>query len=350
MKKKLDPLNKVCTIHDHHVTDLNFSVNYTNSSTFNWHGTVHQTSVYSLHLMNCDSNRSVFSVNAYFMNPGSYLDSRDEILLHLYLVFALVYFVISMVWWINAAIFTNFRVPLHTMFLLLPMIRCVILMLTSSNWGDVRLYDQENATKTNLMFILNFIYYTLMFTGIASASAGFCTYRTKFHWKDSAEIILSSFFLALGMQLVPLISDIQQAFFIMAILIFSILWYLKQSIVSMIIVTQLMQQMKDERVVAKIKLAHCFAISSFITIVATTVISIYAAAVDSRKFVCSSFLEIGLIVSSILQLKFFLFRKEYYGEPQSDSSYTIKIVKPKTLVEPNKTQVALLIQEIKVRC
>ncbi|OHT00225.1 hypothetical protein TRFO_33141 [Tritrichomonas foetus] len=329
-----------------HIAAVNFSSG-PNATYYHWRGSVPLKSVYSLYLINCNSNRSTFSIESQFTNPESYLDTRDEIILHIYLVFAFVYFIVSAIWWVNAAIFTNFRVPLHTIFLLLPMIRCLILMLTSSLWGDLRLTDRENIPKRRLIFALNFIYYTVMFNGIAFASAGFCIFRQKIHWKDSFEIIISSICLTFGILLVPYIQDIQQAFLIMAIVVFSVLWYLKQSIVSMIIVTQLMHQMKEPQVVAKVKLAHRFAMCSFSTIAATIIISIYAAAIDSRKSLCASLLEIGLIVNSILQLKFFLFRKQYYGESRNDE-YVIKIVKPKTFVEPNGTQMVLLVQKIVV--
>lgn len=349
VKKMKYSISNVCN-KDFHVANINFSIGYSNmslisSSFYHWKGNVNETSVYYLYLFNCDVQRSVFTLESVFSNPESYLDSRDEILLHLYLIFAIIYFIFSIIWLFNAVIFLRFRVPLHTIFLFLPIIRCVVLLTTSSAWADLKNTGYDNISKSIPLFFLNLLFYTLLFIGVAFASTGFFIFR-KFNWKEANEIIISSFSLSIGILMSQLVNGIQQAFFSIGILVFSLIWYLKQCIVSMIIAGKLGNQMKEPQVVAKIKLAFKFAIQSFILITLTILFSLYSAVVNTQKSICSSVLEIGIILSCILQLKSFLLRKQYLINEKCDSVYKIVIAKPKVMCTPNGSELVLLVQEV----
>lgn len=350
IKKLKSPISNIC-YRDFHIARVNFSNGYSNmtstfsSYSYHWVGSVYENSVYFLYLYNCDYQRSIFTIESVFSNPESYLDSRDEILLHLYLIFAIIYFIFSVIWLFNAAIFSRFRVPLHTVFLFLPIIRCIVLLTTSSAWADLRNTGHDNISKSIPLFFLNLIYYALLFIGVSFASTGFFIFR-KFNWKEASEIIFSSSSLSIGLLMAQYVTGVQQAFLAIGILIFSLIWYLKQCIVSMIIASKLANQMKEPQVVAKVKLALKFATHSFILITITIILSLYSAVVNTQKSICSSVLEIGLILSSILQLKSFLLRNEYLINEKNNNGYKVTIAKPKVICTPKGSELILLVQEV----
>lgn len=346
VKKMKTPISNICN-KDLHIANINFSKGYSNKTTnfYHWSGTIQEKSVYSLYLFNCDTQRAIFTIDSVFSNRDSYLDSRDEILLHLYLIFAMIYFIFSIIWLFNAALFVRFRVPLHTIFLFLPIIRCIILLITSSAWADLRNTGYDNISKNIPLLFLNLIFYTLLFIGIAFGSSGYFIFR-KFHWKDASEIILSSSCLSIGILMAQYVTGVQQAFLSIGILVFSLIWYLKQCIVSMIIAGKLANQMKEPQVVAKVKLSLKFATQSFILIALTIILSLYSAVVNTQKSICSSVLEIGLIISSIIQLNYFLLRKQYLINDKNNNGYKITIAKPKIICTPHGSELVLLVQEI----
>lgn len=354
VKRFPDSLFTVCTteqssrpiqISKHNIS-IDYIANKTHPNIYTWSGIVDEDSVYFLYIINCNNNRSIYTTDCQFSNPESYLDTRDEILLHLYLIYSFIYAFIALIWLGNAIVYSRFRVPLHTCFLLLPPIRCVVLMVTSSFWGDLRMYDIENIYKQYLMFFLNFIYYTLMFIAISLALAGYCIFRQKFSWTEKLEIVFSSVSLGIAILLVQYISDIQQAFLIMAGLVFSLIWFLKQNIISLLIVNKLVRQMKEPQVVAKVKLSQKFATYSFLMTIFTLILSVVAVVTNAQKSVIMSLLEIGLIANSLLQLKSFLLRKQNCADELAQDEMKILFVKPKTLASPNGSELVLFVQEI----
>ncbi|KAK8897077.1 hypothetical protein M9Y10_015011 [Tritrichomonas musculus] len=345
VKQIRSPIANVCNT-NRFISKVNFTHGYANMSSFfyHWTGNVYENSVYSLYLINCDSKRSIFTVDSFFSNPESFIDSRDDILLHLYLIFALTYFVFSVIWLFNAAVFSRFRVPLHTIFLFLPIIRCIVLLTTSSVWGDWRNTGNDNISKIVAMLLLNLLYYALLFIGVSFASTGFFIYR-KFSWKEATEVIFSSAFLSIGFQIAQYVTGVQQAFLSIGVFIFSLIWYLKQCIVSTIIASKLIKQMKEPQVVAKIKLALKFATNSFFLITITIIFTLYSAVANSQRSICSSILEIGLILNSILQMKTFLLKKEYLVVDKQ-RGYKVTIAKPKVICTPNGSELVLFVQEV----
>jgi hypothetical protein len=327
------------------VSDLNFSHDHRGGKV-RWSGTIPEKGVYSLYFWHCDSARATFNVKGSFSNPKSRLDSRDEILPNLYLFFALGHAFIAGIWALNAACFLNFRVPLHTLFLCLPFIRSVSLMLSRSYWLELRISDQPQSWKAWNVSFLEFAFYSLTFAGLSFASAGFCIFRQKFAAWDRLEMGLSSWLMTGSILMAQWVSDLKQALVLFGAICFGIWWFLKQGIISLIIVITLMKEMESEpQVIAKVRLSRNFLCTSFLTMIGTMFVSSVVAGLDYRQSICATVLEFGLYINSCLQLHFFLLRKQYYGDTEFvEVKRTMR--RPILVKEPERELVVIMSHEM----
>lgn len=341
--KSRKTIQAICTDPTIHLSDINSSFTSTN---YNWNGVLGQNNIYSLYVLSCGPNRTNFEVNLNFSNPNSLLDSRDEILPQMYMGFVVIYYVISIIWIFNAALFYNFRVPLHTIFLLLPMIRGISLSMSASYWKDKRTMEEPPAYKSYVISILEFSFYTLLFSGLAFACAGFCIYRNNLCSVDSAEIKASSAVLTASILITPVATNVIQAFFFIGLIAFSLMWYLKQIILSMNLISRLLQEgCQDPQVNAKVELSHKFVVTSFSTVFVTILLSSLATGMEMQKSICSMVLEFGLLFGVGLQLRFFLLRKQYCGVITEVIQKQKIVYQLRTIVEPKDQYVAFCFHE-----
>lgn len=324
------PLQKVCA----NVESVGLSATSDGQTNIHWTGTIPEDGVYNLFLINCGSGRSGFSLSVNYQNPNSHLDSRDDSAPYIYWVLSMIQGVLGTVWIMNGILFMNFRIPLHTIFCVLPMTRAVSLWVTSTKWNDLQTTGTYPFWKDVCQTSLEFIYYTLMFTGIAAACAGFCIFRNKFTRRDKREIVVSSALLTGGILATQHCPNFGYAIFGLGFTICNLIWYFKHSIINLIIATNLMKLMrKDPHVYAKVKLSRNFVVSSFSIIIGTLVLSLGAAGMDMQLCVYAVILESGLIVCTLLQLKFFMFRKQYSGDAEAPREQQTLVEFP-MIIEP----------------
>jgi hypothetical protein len=142
---------------------------------------------------------------------------------------------------------------------------------------------------------------------------------------------------------VEYIVSIPLAFLVIGMISFSTVWYIKQAAASAVLVTGLMKQMKGEpQVLAKVTLARSFAADSYITVAVTWIIWIITVESECQKWLSASILEVGLLLNTAWQMKYFLLRKEYLdcvSEPPPSRKITKR---PKILIDPVRSGLVIL--------
>jgi hypothetical protein len=332
-----------CSRPDVHIGVINFT-GPTADGKVVWMGKVDQRSIYTLFFWNCDSNRTNFNLKAVFANPSTRLDTRDIILPRLYSTFCRIYAAMAVIWSVNTLCFLQFRVPLHTIFMGLPIIRSVSLSISGSLWRDAAVSDEPFRWKIYTISLLEFAFYTFTLAAISYVCAGFCIYRQKFHMRDRIELSMSAMLVTGSILSVQFISDIQTAFFLLGLICFSILWYLKQGVMSIVMVTGLMRQMESEpQVVAKVTLSRNFVVRSCLIVFLTLLSSSVAVGLDFHNWICATILEAGMILNTIMQLKYFLLRKKYVGDAADSVERRKRMVRrPAVIVDPVRSALVIL--------
>ena len=313
-----------------------------NGSAVQWKGSIKEDGVYNLFLLNSAHPRAVYSVEVDYQNPNSYLDSREDSIPQIYRILAAIQGLLGVFWLLNGLHYMNFRIPLHTIFCILPIVRMVSLFVTASKWDDLKATGTYLAWKEACQLLLEFVYYTLLFVGIAAACAGFCIFRNKLGNKDTREILVSSAMLTFGILATQHCPNFGFAIGGLSFTIFNLIWYFKHSIINLIIATNLLKLMKgDPHVYAKVRLSQNFVVSSFLTIIATLVSSLGAAGMEMELCVCAVILEGGLIMCTLLQQNFFMFRKKYSGDAEAPREPETVVEFP-IIVEPRRSYLACM--------
>jgi hypothetical protein len=309
-----------------------------------WEGSVAESGVHTLYFWNCESNRTSVNLRAVLSNPTSRLDTRHAVLPRLYLCLSAVYAVLAQVWGVNALCFLQVHVSLHTLFAMLPIVRSISLAISGSFWLDAGRTDDARAWKSVAIAFFEFTFYTLTLAGISFACAGFCIYRQKFRPVDRLEIVGSAMLVTGSILSVQLVSSIQHAFLVLGSICFSVMWYLKQGIMSIVIVTQLLRHVQgDPQVTAKVTLSRNFVVDSATSFFLTLAVSSLAVGIDLQKWICATILEVGMIANTLLQMCYFLLRKKYVADEADavDDSKPI-ITRPVVVVEPARTRLVML--------
>lgn len=294
--------------------EINYSANVSAQRDI-WRGSVRAGGTYYLMMLNCGDGHNDIDIEFSFKNRDSYLDSRDRLLSFIYQLFSTIYFIFAVVWILNGYFNSDFRIPLHTIFTFLPIIRSVSLFISRSIWQQKQHFDFASRWKSIATMLLEIWYYGMFFTGIGLACYGFCTYRNKFRRKDRVEVILCSILLSGGLVFLSRVSTFKEVIFGLFSLCFCFMWYIKNSFIYMIITSNLLKKMKENKVIcAKIKLSRNFVSISLCLFVFTIIISCFVAGIELRESISVIILEIGLVLNSLVQMYFFLFRKTYSGD------------------------------------
>jgi hypothetical protein len=206
-----------------------------------WQGTVLERSVYTLFLWNCDCGRTAFRLTATTLNPTTHLDTRHIVMPRLYLTFCVVYSIMALIWIVNTLCFLRFRVPLHTLFVLLPIIRALSMAVSRSVWVDLGISDQIRPWKTPSLYLLGVAFYSVTLAGISFACAGLSIYRRKVGFAEHIEMIVTAIFVSASYLGVEYIVSVRSAFLVIGMISFSSVWYIKQAAVSVVLVTGLMK-------------------------------------------------------------------------------------------------------------
>jgi hypothetical protein len=333
------PLSDACSNPNFFFASLNHSSTFTGGA-IHWKGSIPHAGIFSLYFWNCNASRADFSLSAVLRNPSSRLDTRNMVLPDLYSLFVSVYGLISIVWAVNTICNGNLSALLHTLFHFLPITRAISLSFSKSFWIDAQSSDFPHFWKIWAINALEFFFYTMTLAAISFACAGFCIYRQKFFWRDRFEILISASLVVGSALSAQLVSDVWQALFVLIFLCLSCLWYLKQGIISIVMMTLLMWRMQsDPLVIAKVSLSRNFVVSSFLTVFVGLLIPSIAAGLEFRRSVCAALVEFAMVLNSILHLRYFLGRKKVCGD---ESRFLLK--RPALIVEPVRVVPVLVIR------
>jgi hypothetical protein len=322
------------------ISELNASGNPGDSLV--WTGSVIIPGVYSLFLVNCGLNKSIYQMNVSCRNPNSHLDSRDEMLPGTYRFCAVIDFCFFGIWIINAVKFLNFRIRLHTLFLLFPIIRAVSLTVSASKWDDLRVSDSYPFWKECVTVTLEFLFYTLLLCGVAAASAGMWIFRSEINKGDWIEIILSSVFLTISILMIGHSPNFTFIVTFVVFTIFSMLWYFRHSLVNLIIATNLLKSLQTEpQIRAKIGLSQNFVSSTFLTMFGSLTMAAVVGGMDLQQGICAAVWEAGVICSLLVHQKFLLLRSCYSGEDEEPAvSQKRKEISLRKVHEPGRGYLA----------
>jgi hypothetical protein len=285
---------------------------------FTWSGTVPERGIYSLHFGDCNSNHMTVELTAVMTNRGTRLDIRHVTLPKLYSGFALVHAILTIIWVANAILFSNFRIPLHTLFVCVPAVRCLSLTMMAYYWHRAAKTDEPWKPQEYYVFVLDVVFHALNIAGIAIAAAGICIYRETLETGQLGNILGTSFAAVGSVISVQFLSGVEQVFIVLGIFVASFVSYLKESITSILILSELMREMvNDSQILSKLLLSRKFSVKSALTISVTLAIWLLCTFGDVQPWIRTIAFEGGLLANTAIQAQFFLLRQSYCGHTLS---------------------------------
>jgi hypothetical protein len=296
-------------------------------------GTIAYDGIYTPYLINCEFNRTKYEVNVSYTNPTSHLDSRTMFLDSLYRYLSIIYFTLALVWMLNGCRFSMFRVPLHTVFTVLPIIRGLSSLFISWVWQHRAVTGQGSAFE-DVIFLLDFVYYTLYLSAIAFVGTGWCIFRGAPEVGQISRILSSSLLPTLGVMLIPFAREFIEILPLLALLVLGLMLYAKINVYNIILVVRLLDSMTKRPLVAnKIKLAKKYVIQSFLHLIGTVAGTAALIVIDGSATYATVFFEALFLLGSLMHMQFFLFRKRYAGEaPGHDRVPNMQRLRPKPTV------------------
>jgi hypothetical protein len=335
----------MCARQDH-VADLNIT-GVVHADGLHWNGSVPTSGVYHLHFWACPRSRTQFTLRAKCLNPTSRLDTREIILPHLYGCCAAIYAIISAAWLVGAVSHMNCKIPLDTIFQVLPLIRCITLWIRRRYWSDASESDVPGRSATWELFVLEFLFYDLNLIGISMASAGFCACSPHQHssfWQVSMDITVSASMVVGSILSARFIQNSTQALLAIGMACWSITWYLGQETSRVAVMTDVLHRFQgDADVVGKLSTSQSFAMWSWLSLIGTVVTSGILAVVGVRKTVCTVALESGHLLNTCLQIRYCIIRKGCCGQMPREANRAASTRKPVILSEPTRSGLALIL-------
>ena len=163
--------NSYCENKNAALDHYNYSLKKTNE-TLSISGTIDEDGVYKLFLVDCGQRQSTFLINCTFSNPNTLLDYRNILIAPLFKYAALIYACIFSYWLSKAPLLQLFRYPLHTTFMILPLLRAFGLHLWAIRW---KMLETEEFTPGYLYVachLFDVVYFTTFLSSMLFLCAG----------------------------------------------------------------------------------------------------------------------------------------------------------------------------------
>jgi hypothetical protein len=307
-------------------------------------GRLSHKGIYTPFFINCERNVTEYAVDVFYANPESLLDFRNMFIEHLYIGLSIVYFVIFLVWLGNGLRYSGFRVPLHTVYTVLPIIRAVSSYFIALIWRN-RAVSEGRTGHERMVMALDIVYYTLYLSAIAFAGAGWCIFRPRLGRGQVANIIASSVLPTLVVVAVPYARLLWQILVLLVLFVFGLFFYAKINLFNIIMVARLLDSVGKRPVVMnKVKLAKQYVVLSFSHLVMTVSGSVALLVIDASSASGITFFEVLIFVGALFQMNFFLFRKQYAGEAPGSEREPVRTSRPKPciLIDPTGTALGLM--------
>jgi hypothetical protein len=257
-----------------------------------------------------------------------------------YDAFSRLYALLGVIWLMNACRFINYRIPLHTLFLALPILRSAILARL------VNSVDSNCPAQRSDISLLRFAFYTINLAGLNLACAGFCTYRQRLHDREHIEIFLASGLVTGSLVASHLVSNVRDALLLLGLMCIGIVTYLKQVIISLLMVTHILRQMRtEEQIVAKMCLSRRFVVWTYVIVMVTFETWGISYVIGCGTIVRALIFECGVFVNSCWQLYLFrLNETNCQGGHGHHSGNKVPQKKPLVLVEPLHRLLTIAVQ------
>ncbi|OHT12698.1 hypothetical protein TRFO_17417 [Tritrichomonas foetus] len=222
-------LTSVCLNKNIHISAINSSF-FTNVTHVHWKGTINSKNIYYPYIINCNFNKTYYTITTNNINPNSHLDFRDELYSLFYLLVSILYSCIAIVWIINSLFYPSFGILLHTTLACVATTKAIVSALDAKIWVDRRSgivnYDYHGSYIYNLFFVLH---YTAFLSIPTMIMAGWCILRDTIPFVESSTIIISSFVFVTGIWSMNYIGTIKEALFSMCLTAIGFLCFIRNN-------------------------------------------------------------------------------------------------------------------------
>ena len=278
--------------------------------------TIAERGIYFPYIVNKDKSFKIHEIyiNYKFKNAKSFVDERERGCSTLYWKLSLIYAVIALIWAINGIKYMQFRVIIHTGFMSLPIIKLIYCILQYKHWKT--LADEGVSILDNYISFLSFMFCLMTSLCICASIGGVCILREGMRAKEIRNIIIESLILSIGYITLLNTESIAMFWFSLAITSFSSLWIAKQSIIYMIIISRsCFNSGKHSVTTQKYNLYSQFIKADFVLFILLLVVLWTFFISDIYYIYTKRVAEIIYLIFNIVQMRFFMFRESYIGEP-----------------------------------
>ena len=285
--------------------------------------TITESGIYFPYIVNKDEafNVKEIQIDYTFKNEKGFVDEREQGSFKLYLKLSVIYAIISLIWLMNGIKYMQFRVIIHTGFMLLPIIKLIYCMLEYQHWKTLE--NEGISILDDWITFFSFMFSLVTSLCICSSIGGICILRERMRLREIRNIILLSLSLAVGYSMLLKTDSITMFWTSLAIAFFSSLFIAKQSIIYMIIISRsCFSSGKHSVITQKYNLYSQFIKTDFIILIILFVVWWTLCISEIYYPYTERAAEIMYLIFNIIQMRFFMFRESYIGIPSTNKQTT----------------------------
>jgi hypothetical protein len=210
-------------------------------------------------------------------------------------------------------------------------------------WAHASTTDQALIDQTIGILVLNFMFYTLTLASISWVAAGFCIYRETFNRHLFPRSFSCSAEMTVSVLTIPFLCEIWHCFVLLGVMAFSVLFYLKDVIVAIVLFVDVMKDFRSEALLmAKLMLSRRFVMSRSFVVFVIMVIVVLCGMYEVQNWIRAVILEIGLFGNGVIQAHCFLLRRKYGGVLKAKSTAKATVRKIVCFVTPVQSNLVIL--------
>ena len=298
--------------HFYYCNERNNILRYQNCSvqnsnrTLTLSGSIKDEGVYKLFLISCSPKQARFKISCTFSNPDTLLDYRNRFIVPMFKYMSLFYLCLFSYWFAQYPILRIFKYPLHTSFMLLPLVRAFCMYIWYAKWKTMETTEKPSFALSFATHLIDVIYYTTYLSSLLFLCGGCNIYRITFSLVEHLDIILASFTLTIGIILIPIVSNEKLLMLGFALTIAGLVWYLSIGVTSMVKAARIVSLVSakprlKQKIIRSREIVSLTYLLSFITI--TVYIAMYLAYLP--EFACAIVMEVGCLACIIIILWFY---------------------------------------------
>lgn len=168
-------LSYMCTNMSYPIAKLNASTTGVTGE-FEWTDSVRTRGVYYLSITFCQGRGSDCEVSAFYINPNSFLDYRDELFPLLYLGICGVWICVTFAWIANGLLYHRFHIDAHSACVCASLARVVDLFMKGIDWSHQRNGSSDNVFLKMVGNASSGAFWTVVLAIPVLVTAGWGTY------------------------------------------------------------------------------------------------------------------------------------------------------------------------------